>query len=145
MCSSVVWSVQWKCLMLSDPNCGHRWPIVPGERSWPGATLVTARGSSGGGVITWGQSATGIRSLESETLLEYQVDVGSADIKHCPQSSLKAVHPLLSGPQGYLPYCHSTGTWRLCPLGPWAVSSVSVTGRGPATFYPSFPPIVQVS
>ena len=144
MCSSVVWSVQWECLMLSDPDCGHHWPIVPSESSWPGATLVTARGSSGGGV-TRGQSATGTRSLESETLLEYQVDVGSADIKHCPQSSLKAVHPLLSGPQGSLPCCHSTRTRRLCPPGPRAVSTVSVTGRDPATFHPSFPPIVQVT
>ena len=129
------WSVNLLLCCLTSPVwVAHvDWP-----RLWPPLTHcpwweLLARGNSGD---AWGSQeggSPGVREATGAGGWEWDItgilsDAGmsawSADIKHWVQSSLKAVHPLLSGPWGSLPCCHSTRTLRLCPPcpGQWPVS-----------------------
>lgn len=135
------WSVNLLLCCLTSPVwVAHvSWP-----RLWPPLTHCPwwellargnygdARGSQEGG-SPGVREATGAGSWEWDItgiLSDGGMSARSADIKHWAQSSLKAVHPLLSGPQGSLPCCHSTRTLRLCPVSTLSPAVASVSAQG---------------
>ena len=135
----LVWPVQCEWLMLSDPGCGHRWPIVPGESSWPGATLETAPGQEGGGHT--GSEGWVRHYWNTEWMWRAPGQQTSDTVPVIPQSCA----PSLARSPGTSPLLSlNTGPKAMSTLSPGSGQCLR-PGRVPPTFHPSCPHIVQVS